>query len=112
MDQLIYKVVSRELWESCEDSFAGAGIDLADGYIHFSTAAQVVETVRKHFAGQTDLVLVSVSGKALGDDLRWEVSRGGDLFPHLYAELPMSAVIAVQDLPLGPGGHHTFPAEF
>jgi uncharacterized protein (DUF952 family) len=84
-------------------------VDLADGYIHFSTAAQARETAAKHFAGQADLVLVAVDAGALGTALRWEPSRGGQLFPHLYAELPMAAVRWVKPLPLGPDGVHVFP---
>ncbi len=82
------------MWrEAARDGvFRGAPIDLADGYIHFSTAAQVAETAARHFAGATDLVLVAVDAAALGDALRWEPSRGGALFPHLYGTLPLSAV--------------------
>jgi uncharacterized protein (DUF952 family) len=85
-------------------------VDLADGFIHLSTAAQVRETAARHFSGQTDLLLISVDTIALGDDLKWEPSRGGDLFPHLYAVLPLSAVRAVEELPLGPNGVHRFPS--
>lgn len=75
-------------------SFAGAPVDLADGYIHLSTETQLAETVRKHFAGQDDLWIAAVDLIPLHDQLRWEPSRGGALFPHLYAELPLTAVIA------------------
>ena len=118
MAQLIYKVLSRDLWTAAEAAgqFEGAGIDLADGYIHFSTGEQLVETVEKHFAGQADLVLVAVDANALsesvGEALKWEPSRGGALFPHLYTPLPMSAVKSVDDLPLGDGGKHQFSANF
>ena len=74
--------------------FMGAPVDLADGYIHLSTQAQLAETVDKHFAGQADLHLALVDLAALGDALRWEPSRGGQLFPHIYASLPLSAVLA------------------
>lgn len=77
-----------------EGSLDGAPIDLADGYIHLSTAAQLEETVAKHFAGQDDLHLAAVDLAALGDAIRWEPSRGGQLFPHIYATLPLSAVLA------------------
>lgn len=110
----IYKVLSRDLWSAAESAgqFEGAGIDLADGYIHFSTDEQLVETVEKHFAGQADLVLVTVDADALGgESLRWEPSRGGALFPHLYEPLPMSAVKSVHDLPLGEDGKHQFPSK-
>jgi uncharacterized protein (DUF952 family) len=111
MSQFIYKIAPRALWAEAvaKGVFAGAPIDLADGYIHFSTAEQARETVAKHFAGQSDLVLVAVDGARFGDALRWEVSRGGALFPHLYAELPVSAALWVKDLPLGPDGAHQFP---
>ena len=77
-----------------EGSFAGAPVDLADGYIHLSTAAQLTETVDKHFAGQSDLHIAAVDLEAMGEAVKWEESRGGQLFPHLYADLPLSAVIA------------------
>lgn len=75
-------------------AFKGAPIDLADGYIHLSTAVQLTETVDKHFAGQTDLHVVAVDLEALGDAIKWEPSRGGQLFPHIYADLPLNAAIA------------------
>jgi uncharacterized protein (DUF952 family) len=114
MSKTIYKVLSRELWNAAEAAgqFEGAGIDLADGYIHFSTRDQVVETVEKHFAGQSDLVLVAVDAELLGDALKWEPSRGGALFPHLYGTLMVSSVDSVQDLPLGEDGSHSFPSSF
>jgi uncharacterized protein (DUF952 family) len=114
-NKVIYKVLSRDLWAAAETAgqFEGAGIDLADGYIHFSTGEQLVETVEKHFAGQTDLVLVAVDADALsetvGDALKWEASRGGALFPHLYTTLPVSAAQAVHDLPIGDDGKHVLP---
>lgn len=77
-----------------QGSFAGAPVDLADGYIHLSTAEQLGETVRKHFAGQADLWIAAVDLAALGDAVKWEPSRGGALFPHVYADLPLTAVIA------------------
>ncbi|MCA9123902.1 MAG: DUF952 domain-containing protein [Planctomycetaceae bacterium] len=114
MDKRIYKVTSRELWTEAERAgvFQGALIDLQDGFIHFSTAMQVVETVAKHFAGQRELLLIEVDATRLGDALRWEVSRGGDRFPHLYEELRLDAVISVVELPLGSSGNHVFPANF
>lgn len=83
----------------------GAPIDLADGYIHFSTSEQVVETAEKHFQGENGLVLLGVDTKGLGNDLRWEPSRGGALFPHLYRELRSGDVIWARDLPLKDGKH-------
>jgi uncharacterized protein (DUF952 family) len=109
---LIYKICPRTLWREAEAAgrFTGALIDHQDGFIHFSTAAQVAETAQRHFAGQGDLLLVSVDAVALGDALRYEPSRGGDLFPHLYGDLPLGAVTSVDDLPLDRDGRHVFPA--
>lgn len=111
MDRIIYKIATRAQWAQAEEAgvFNGAPIDLADGYIHFSTADQARETAAKHFAGQDDLLLVAVDTAKLGENLKYEVSRGGALFPHLYAPLPLSAAIWVKDLPLGPDGAHEFP---
>ena len=97
----IYKVATRAQWQAAEatGTFRGAPVDLADGYIHFSTAAQLAETLARHFAGQRDLLLIEVDADALGDALRWEPSRGGDLFPHLYAPLAVAAAIRVIDVP-------------
>jgi len=107
----IYKISPRAAWQEAERTgvFSGAPIDIADGYIHFSTAGQVGETAARHFRGQADLVLAAVDAAFLGDDLRWEPSRGGDLFPHLYAPLRMAAVLSVADLPLGPDGIPVVP---
>jgi len=82
---------------------------MQDGYLHFSTGQQVRETAARHFAGQGDLLLIAVDADSLGTDLRYEPSRGGDLFPHLYAPLPLSSVLWVKPLPLGADGHHAFP---
>ncbi|POR41995.1 DUF952 domain-containing protein [Methylobacterium sp. V23] len=110
---LIYKISPRALWCRAEDigRFEGAPIDRSDGYIHFSTAAQVAETAARHFAGAEDLVLVAVEAEDLGPALRYEPSRGGDLFPHLYADLDLKAVRSVSDLPLGADGRHVFPGD-
>jgi uncharacterized protein (DUF952 family) len=107
----IYKICPAPLWRAAEKAgvFAGAPVDLADGFIHFSTAAQVAETAAKHFAGQDDLLLISVDSNRLGARLRWEPSRGGALFPHLYGDLPVASVQKVVPLPLGPQGSHVFP---
>jgi len=112
MTVLVYKICPRTLWREAEAEgrLQGSPDDLADGFIHFSTADQLAETATRHFAGQHDLVLLAVDGAALGDDLRWEPSRGGDLFPHLYAPLPVTAVRGVHDLPLRKDGSHAFPA--
>lgn len=110
---LIYKIVPRVLWTEAEasGSFVGAPIDVADGYMHFSTGAQVRETARLHFAGQGDLTLVAVEADRLGAALRWEASRGGALFPHLYRPLSVAETAWTSGLPLGPDGLHRFPAE-
>jgi uncharacterized protein (DUF952 family) len=109
--RLIYKICPALLWREAEAAglFAGAPIDIQDGYLHFSTAEQVRETAARHFAGQSDLLLIAIDGDSLGDALRYEPSRGGDLFPHLYAHLPLSAVRWVKPLPLGQDGRHVFP---
>ena len=109
MSEVIYHMCPAELWEAAvaAGSYHGTEDDRRDGFIHFSTAAQVSETAARHFAGAVDLLLVAVPSDAL--DLRWEPSRGGDLFPHLYGSLSMSAVRWVRDLPLGAGGRHRFP---
>ena len=107
----IYKIASRSEWAEAEarGRFDGAAVDVADGFIHFSDATQVAETAARHFAGRTDLVLVSVDAAALGAALKWEPSRGGALFPHLHAALPLAAVTGVRPLPLGADGRHRFP---
>lgn len=109
---VIYKICPAALWRNAERDgvFRGAPVDIADGFIHFSTAAQVAETAAKHFAGQSDLLLISVHADKLGDALRWEPSRGGALFPHLYGPLPLRAVHKIEPLPLGTEGRHVFPA--
>jgi len=108
---IIYKICPALLWREAEKAgfFEGAPIDVHDGYLHFSTAEQVRETAAKHFAGQDDLLLIVIEAESLGAALRYEPSRGGDLFPHLYAPLPLSAVRWVRPLPLGADGRHVFP---
>lgn len=108
---VIYKIVPEALWRAArtEGVFNGAAIDLTDGYIHFSTATQARETAARHFAGQADLLLIAVDAARLGDGLKYEASRGGALFPHLYAPLSMTAVLSEHPLPLGPDGRHLFP---
>lgn len=106
----IYKIVAQAAWRAAEAAgvFEGAPVDLADGFIHFSTAAQVEETAAKHFAGQTDLLLVAIDPETLGPALKWEPSRGGALFPHLYAPLDPRAAVSVRPLPLRADGGHDF----
>jgi uncharacterized protein (DUF952 family) len=91
-----YKVLTADQMAALEQEgvFAGAPVDKADGYIHLSTAAQLTETVDKHFAGQGDLHVAAIDLAAMGEAVKWEESRGGQLFPHLYANLPLSAVVA------------------
>ncbi|MFK4824368.1 DUF952 domain-containing protein [Paenochrobactrum sp. BZR 588] len=109
--KIIYKIVPQKMWQEAEQSgiFTGAPVDLADGYIHFSTADQVKATAAKHFASQNDLLLVLVDSVKLGDQLKYEVSRGGALFPHLYASLDLQFVHSVVALPVGEDGVHLFP---
>ena len=108
---LIYKICPSELWREAESRgvFEGAPIDTQDGFIHFSTGEQARETAAKHFSGRGDLVVIAVVAEELGKALRFEVSRGGDLFPHLYGPLPLSAVRWAKPLPLGADGRHVFP---
>ena len=107
----IYKISPRQAWDDAGKAgiFTGAPVDVADGYIHFSAAHQVRETAAKYFHGQPDLILAAINADALSDALKWEPSRGGDLFPHLYAPLPMSAVLSVIPLPLDKGGTPVVP---
>lgn len=104
---LIYKIFRRPEWDAfrAAGETAGAPVDLADGFIHFSTGAQVTETAAKHFATESDLVLVAVEADTLGPALKWEPSRGGALFPHLYRPLRLSEVAWDKSLPLGATGH-------
>lgn len=111
MTPTIYKISPRSLWLNAEAKgvFDGAPVDLADGFIHFSTAEQAVETAEKHFRGQDDLLLIAVDTAKLGPSLKFEPSRGGALFPHLYAPLEMDAVIWVKPLAMRADGLHDFP---
>jgi uncharacterized protein (DUF952 family) len=111
MARTIYKIAPQALWREAEKAgrFVGAPVDLADGFIHFSTAGQVGETAARHFAGQDDLLLIAVDDTKLGPALKYETSRGGALFPHLYAPFLLDVVAWVRLLPLGPDGAHVFP---
>lgn len=106
---LIYKIFRRHEWDAFRAAgmTAGAPVDLADGYIHISSAAQLAETAAKHFAGESDLVLVALDDAALGSDLRWEPSRGGALFPHLYRALTLADVQWSRPIGLTDAGHDT-----
>jgi uncharacterized protein (DUF952 family) len=109
-DATIFHICRSEEYPPAAGSYAGSSQDLADGFIHFSTSRQIVESARRHRAGQDGLVLLAVDPAALGDALKWEKSRNGDLFPHLYGELPARAVKWRRALPLGPDGRHVFPS--
>lgn len=109
--KFIYKICARSEWDAAVESGAyfGSGIDENDGFIHFSTAEQSLETAEKHFSGIKGLVLIKIDEETLGDALKWEVSRNGALFPHLYGTLKPDNVEFVVDLPLGADGKHVFP---
>jgi uncharacterized protein (DUF952 family) len=107
----IYKILPDTMWSDAQrsGSLHGSEVDRSDGFIHFSTAAQAIETAAKHFAGQHGLVLLEVATESLGEALRWEPSRGGALFPHLYGPLDVTKVRGAERLPLGEDGKHVFP---
>jgi uncharacterized protein (DUF952 family) len=107
----IYKICGRPEWQAAERNgeYRGSEVDTNDGFIHFSSATQTVETAEKHFSGQQDLMLIAVDAAALGAALKWEPSRGGALFPHLYGPLPCSAVRWAKPLPDESGGKRQFP---
>ena len=113
-DQRIYKIMAAAEWAVAEAAgvYEGSAHDRRDGFIHFSTATQAAETAAKHFAGQADLVLLAIDPAPLNAALKWEPSRGGALFPHLYGPLPRSAVVEVHELSLGADGQHLFPSRF
>lgn len=113
-DRIIYHMCRAPEWAAAQasGSYPGSSQDAADGFIHFSTGSQVVESAAKHRAGQDGLVLLTVDAAPLGDPLKWEPSRGGQLFPHLYGALPAAAVLRADPLPLGSDGLHVFPAGF
>lgn len=108
---MIYKICTQDQWQAATENgrFEGAPVDLKDGYIHFSTSHQAAETAAKHFSGQNDLLLLAVDESQFGEELKWEKSRGGDLFPHLYDVLAVDDVAEVMELTLGPDGVHQFP---
>ena len=112
-NSMIFKICSQSEWQDActEGLYVGAPIDREDGFIHFSAAHQVRETAARHFAGLSDLVLVAFDEDLLGENLKWEPSRGGDLFPHLYGTLQTDLAAWVADLPLGADGVHLFPKD-
>jgi uncharacterized protein (DUF952 family) len=107
----LYHICRRVDWQAGADGglYRAPESDRADGFLHFSTAGQIVESAARHRAGQCGLVLIEIDAANLGRDLRWETSRNGALFPHLYGPIPLAAVTVVHDLPLGPDGLHIFP---
>ncbi|MTI43049.1 uncharacterized protein (DUF952 family) [Roseibium hamelinense] len=107
----IFKIVPKAMWQDAEAAgvFRGAPIDVADGYIHFSSADQVRETAEKHFSGQADLLLAAFDESSFDSNLKWEPSRDGDLFPHLYGSLDVKLAIWVKPLPMRADGSHVFP---
>ena len=109
--QLIYHMCRRAEWEAARigGHYSGSSQDREDGFIHFSGPDQIIESAAKHRKGQSDLVIIEVDVEALGPDLRWEASRGGRLFPHLYGKLAVAVVRRVAELPLGADGRHLFP---
>ena len=111
MAGMIYHMCPGETWQEAvrAGTYRGTADDLRDGFIHFSTAEQIAESARRHRAGQAGLVLIAVESARLGDLLKWETSRGGALFPHLYGAVDPAEVASVRPLPLGPDGEHLFP---
>jgi uncharacterized protein (DUF952 family) len=112
MAKLIYHMCRRAEWQAAERNgvYRGSSQDAADGFIHFSTAAEIEASAAKHRTGQRDLMLIAVEAATLGDALKWEEARGGVLFPHLYGALPLASVRWARELPLGDSGRHLFPA--
>lgn len=110
MTGVAYKLVDQDEWAAARGAgaYGGSAVDRADGYIHMSTAAQLAETARRHYAGRDGLLLVEVDTAALGEALRWEPSRGGDLFPHLYGPLPLSAAVSERGLSVAQDGTPVF----
>ena len=110
---VVYKILRPSEWAAFRQStvFKGSPVDLVDGYIHLSTAAQTPETAAKHFGDEPEVILLSMEATSFGQALRWEPSRGGALFPHLYAELPISAVRRSWRIAKGADGRHAFPLE-
>jgi uncharacterized protein (DUF952 family) len=110
---VLYKITTSEEWARAETAgrFAGSALDLRDGFIHLSTAEQVQDTARLHFAGQENLVLVALTEDSVAEHLKWEISRGGQMFPHVYSSLNVTNIEWIKPLPWV-GNTHEFPAEF
>ena len=111
VSKIVYHICRQDEWDAAKVNgiYSGSSQDEVDGFIHFSTSEQVMESAQKHRTGQDGLVMLSVDAESLGSSLKWEPSRGGSLFPHLYGELPVNVVINAISLPLGPDGQHIFP---
>jgi uncharacterized protein (DUF952 family) len=114
MTEPVYKIMTEEAYAQAEEAghFEGSADDRRDGFIHLSAKSQVEGTLAKHFAGELTLVLLAIDVARLGPALKWEPSRGGELFPHLYGPLDLAAVLYVEPLPLSPEGRHILPDEF
>ncbi|MEK7245111.1 MAG: DUF952 domain-containing protein [Pseudomonadota bacterium] len=112
-ERTIFHICRREEWDAAvpTGAYGGSSQDAADGFIHFSTADQVVASAAKHRAGQRGLVLVEAAVERLGESLKWEPSRPGMLFPHLHGRMAVWAAVRIVDLPLGPDGRHVFPPD-
>jgi len=110
---MIFHICTRDAWAEAQRSgvYDGSADDARDGFIHFSGPGQVAESAARHRAGQSGLMLIGVEAEALGDALKWEPSRGGELFPHLYGGFSPKLAARVEDLPLGGDGRHLFPAD-
>ncbi|CAO3417494.1 DUF952 domain-containing protein [Azospirillum doebereinerae] len=113
-DRIIHHMCRADEWDAARSagSYPGSSQDAKDGFIHFSTSSQIEESAAKHRAGQDGLVLLTVDAARLGEALKWEPSRSGQLFPHLHAALPVAAVLRADPLPLRPDGRHAFPQGF
>lgn len=111
MSGVIYKILPRSVWELAKQDgvFSGHGIDLDDGFIHLSDVSQVGGTLERYFMGHDDLLLLEVLTQPLGASLRWEASRNGEKFPHVYGDIPIEAIVTVHQLPLDDQGHHRLP---
>ena len=113
MENLIYHICKLQEWKNVDKNsdYSGSSQDQDDGFIHFSTAEQVIESAYKHRKGQSNLILLTVKSQLLGSNLKWEQSRGGQLFPHLYNKLLLTDVLSVYNLELDNNNNHIFPSE-
>lgn len=111
MEAMIFKILDKNEWAATQEmgEYSGSVDDLRDGFVHFSTASQLAETAAKHFAGRENLLLLGIETHVLGESLKWEASRGGQLFPHLYGSFAVEQVSIVADFPLDESGCHVIP---